>query len=530
MSDTFYPARAGVAAFVARAGHAGSVEHTPLDTPGWGIRRIGYWYALPLVNGDATGFTASPAVSGLFRARTRAHIRKERWTRWAHARWAAEQPLWERDAAYGLARRLTEGHYERLGSAYLEALSAEDLAEAWVCEHCPAGADHVARETTTVMVDGGTEEWCTACVDDGARECGRRRCTATVDDDATVEVDGCQWCPDCAETHASVCQHCDAYTEEARQVTTSRGREQSWCESCAEYDAVQCSGCRGYFEEIGEYCDGCEPEEDGDEDEEGGGVIRAYHHHARKARPIDSPWVRAQPKPLYLGVECEVECPKGRTSRVEYAQRVCNSATEVLLGIEEDGSLQHGFEIITHPAGLDKHRAFWPALAVKGLKAHDTDTCGLHIHLSRDALRPLTIGRMQVFLHDPANKAFVEGVCRRSFNRYALSIKAKLTDHCGRSDRYEALNLTNSKTVELRLPRGSIQPSTILGTLEFCYALVRFCEQASNADLTASSFLAFITTDAMLADTRALRTYLVTRSLAPQEAMKLPKPKTEKAA
>ena len=495
---------------------------TPLSVArradGCGLLEWNAWRTRTVVHGDVE--------RGWHHARrhytTRAQWEAEQTAMWALARWDAEQPLWERSAAYSHAMTLTDAHYERLGSAYLEALCDADMVDCWVCDHCPSGADHTAVATTTVVTDSGEEQWCGACADD-ASECRRSRCHTMVEDGATVEVDGDQWCPSCAEEYAYTCQSCDYRTQETSTVITRRNGEQQWCDSCAG-DAYRCEGCEERFERLnGDYCDACQPEEEEEE-----GLVKSYHHHKNKGRPIESEWTRAQHRPLFFGVECEVECPEDSDVK-DYARKVVDSATQCLLGLEEDGSLEHGFEIITHPAGLDTHRRFWEGLKTKGLTSHDTTTCGLHVHMSKAALRPLTIGRMQVFIHEPSNAPFVEGVCRRTFNRYAKSIAPKLTDHTDRPDRYEALNLTNSKTVELRLPKGSIQPATIMGTLEFCYALIRFCEQASNACLTTKAFLAFITTDAMLSDTRALRTYLVTRGLADAPTMKLPKP-NKKAA
>ena len=60
--------------------------------------------------------------------------------------------------------------------------------------------------------------------------------------------------------------------------------------------------------------------------------------------------------------------------------------------IKHDGSIDEGFEIVTHPMSLDYHknnmpweRIFEKALAMD-YRSHQTSTCGLHIHVDRMAL------------------------------------------------------------------------------------------------------------------------------------------------
>ena len=59
--------------------------------------------------------------------------------------------------------------------------------------------------------------------------------------------------------------------------------------------------------------------------------------------------------------------------------------------IEQGGSLEDGLEIVTHPMSLDYQRTHmpWEALCRKaislGYLSHRAGTCGLHVHVSRDA-------------------------------------------------------------------------------------------------------------------------------------------------
>ncbi len=58
---------------------------------------------------------------------------------------------------------------------------------------------------------------------------------------------------------------------------------------------------------------------------------------------------------------------------------------------KHDGSLEDGFEIVTHPMSLEYHEKHMPWAAVlqeavsMGYRSHQAGTCGLHIHVSRSA-------------------------------------------------------------------------------------------------------------------------------------------------
>jgi len=103
--------------------------------------------------------------------------------------------------------------------------------------------------------------------------------------------------------------------------------------------------------------------------------------------------------PLYLGVELEVdrERKQGRRRIVDWHENPDGvldplsllSQSNTLFYFKDDGSLDNGFELVTHPCSLSYHQASFPwqdvleELKKTGLQSHNTQTCGLHIHASR---------------------------------------------------------------------------------------------------------------------------------------------------
>ena len=131
------------------------------------------------------------------------------------------------------------------------------------------------------------------------------------------------------------------------------------------------------------------------------------------------------------------------------------------------------------------HRMPWAQLCEKavelGYLSHRTATCGLHVHISRsafgldEAAQDSAIAQGALFLREALGRAAqvqpphtppagavgrplrIQGAARE------LLDYAKKGYHGGR---YTCVNLQNRDTVEFRMFRGTLKPSTILATLE----------------------------------------------------------------
>lgn len=442
---------------------------------------------------------------------------------------------------------------------------SDDESEEW-CEKCVEDLSkcdkcgELAKKLEDIITGvSETEEWCPSCASSDTDTC--ESCEKLASDRVTDDVGGDTWCPDCVEDGAFTCFRCEDLEkkDEAVRVRTSerggrRAEYEEYCESCVRRRTFECCHCEETIssevdqEEVdgntwcdwcrennASYCEGCEVyyyDDDHNHEEDTGGISEYHSGRRRGFQPIDSPWIQRQKKPpVYFGVELEVEAKEGYL-RSDAIEKVRNSVSdEFIASIERDGSLDalRGFEIITQPAGLDVHRHEWRMVDLKNVVSHDSPRCGLHVHMTRNAITKLTLGRMAEFLNDDNNRVFLETLMRRTFNNYAKQVKGMKISSVQkpRHERYEVLNLTNEKTVEFRLPKGSTKPQAIIGTVEFCNALIRFCEVVSSRHLNVPAFKRFIVQDEMLQDTAFLRGYMVDRGLATDAEMRLPKIKPE---
>lgn len=246
-------------------------------------------------------------------------------------------------------------------------------------------------------------------------------------------------------------------------------------------------------------------------------LIGTYHSRDRVGRQpfIHSDWTKQNDR--FMGVELEVEVKDGSID--DHVTALNDKLNDGEVGkrvyFEADGSLTHGFEIITNPMGLDSHRELWSALQdldlISGMRSHNTSTCGLHVHVSRNNMHTMQINKMNVFLNHPDNQALVKAIARRYDVNYARIAQKRLsTAHKYDVERRDALNITNDRTVEFRIFKGTLKYDTLIAAIEFANAVVNFTMPASPAgfDLSTQRFIDFIDSPAQRSETKYLRANL----------------------
>jgi len=265
-----------------------------------------------------------------------------------------------------------------------------------------------------------------------------------------------------------------------------------------------------------------------DDDEEELENIRSYHTSAESLGHIPSKYDKRTPRVL-LGLELEMEI-KDNYCRDERAGLLLDGIGEYdnyrYALCEEDGSLEHGFEMVTAYTGLDVHAKqleFFKS-GLRGAISHDSDNCGLHVHICKADMSTLHGAKMILFINDQANQKLIKAIARRDDSSYAKFknkqgdkdwLKSAMTCESKRSqlrnlnhDRYEALNFKNDKTIEFRLFKGSLVYETIMSCLEFTYATWFFTRESSTKNMTIDGFLKFICANENRGDTKFLRAYL----------------------
>ena len=310
------------------------------------------------------------------------------------------------------------------------------------------------------------------------------------------------------------------------------------CSSCA--DNYVWSEYRETYITEDDYADE-EDEEDDPEYEN----IGSYHSSKRYLGHIPSAYDNRKPRVL-LGLELEMEANRSSVGDLdERAEHLLDSiawATDTkgnrtrYCALEQDGSLDYGFEMVTGYTGLDVHQEQLKFFknTFEGMRSHDTKTCGLHIHICKSDMSIYHAMKMVLFINDTGNANLVRSLARRDASSYAKfkdkkgdtswykdasRARASKTDklRCLNADRYEALNFQNEKTIEFRLFKGTLKYETIMACLEFTYATWFFCRDTSAYDLTSEKFLEFIQKPQNKGDTKFLRAYLMEKGFIPEK-------------
>lgn len=172
--------------------------------------------------------------------------------------------------------------------------------------------------------------------------------------------------------------------------------------------------------------------------------------------------------------------------------------------IESDSSIpNYGMEIITAPFTLNAayelpFKELFDYLKSKNIMAYgvtSTDNgngCGGHIHMSKGQQWKDITALMAMFLDQ--NKEIVQIICKRPFTGYARNNLANLYKSSKRyciptvkeyvlsnsDDHSNILNLQHIKTIEFRLPIGTLNYETKMAHLEFIANLYKCCEDVVN--------------------------------------------------
>ena len=324
------------------------------------------------------------------------------------------------------------------------------------------------------------------------------RCGCEIENDDYNCVDDDILCEDCADEYCVRCDHCgdliyrnDAVCDEDTEL----------CEHCYDSHYNRCYECgriirndESYYADDYDFCFNC---------------YDKRHNSIREYSYKPSPIFYGEGK-RFLGVELEVDVGGHGDENAEELQNIANYPNEQIY-IKSDGSIDDGFEIVTHPMTLDYHmnQFCWSEIlhrAVQmGYRSHQTSTCGLHVHVSRTGLgnsyeeQETTISRILFFVEQHWNELL--RFSRRSeysMNRWAARHgyehdPKKLLDKA-KSDynRYVAVNLLNSNTIEFRLFRGTLKLNTILATLQLVNAICETAIRLSDSGLQALSWSEFV--------------------------------------
>jgi hypothetical protein len=181
---------------------------------------------------------------------------------------------------------------------------------------------------------------------------------------------------------------------------------------------------------------------------------------------------------LYLGCELEYETSHYDNARMKVGRILNGHAI-----MKSDGSINHGFEIVTCPATMDiQLEVFKKFFDKRPEELEAKSNTGMHVHVSRKPLSLLTVGKLTEFMNKNDNRKFIEFIAGRKANHYCAFQNRTVTfpwTH-QRGDRYNTLNLQNEQTIEFRIFSSPLTYEDFASKVQFCQALVDYAKPAQS--------------------------------------------------
>ena len=348
------------------------------------------------------------------------------------------------------------------------------------CNEC-----HDIRDTDD-SVTVHDELWCTSC----ASYCGN--CSDGMPSENSHTVDNDEWCDFCYENHSYYCESC---SESSSETSTYVG-DDPYCNNCYSENCYYCDDCdESYHNDYP--CDCRESNTIEGKCCRGFRASNTIHDYSCKPAPI---FKGVSKHKMYLGLELETEM-----RRVDDGSLFASSALQGIAYLKHDGSISSGFEIVTHPHTHEQYRdnstLLWDTIETLrkdyDARSWDTDTCGLHIHLSRDGFSSgAHLHRFIAFVYRNAPHMMKFAGRKSRFARFndvytfdeydrpVFSIKHKVGNpDRNNTERYSAVNTQNKNTIELRFFRGTMNTSSVLSALDLAQAMVEYTRELRLDDV-----------------------------------------------
>lgn len=338
-------------------------------------------------------------------------------------------------------------------------------------------------------------------------ECSRfcENCeTTTCADNAYVINGRVIWCEDCKNEHAFYCDRCflyygsnsvsSHYFEGSDYCENCINQVADWCEHCDEWEYSD-ARCQDYREENNEYSR-----------TDYATILKSYNY---KPEPV---FHGTDKHGLFIGIELEIESPDGNSRQSKDANVYAHQELELghnYAYMKQDGSLDTGFEIVTHPFSYDfitsdKFKPFLSALDTlredHGMRSWDivrrdssniglVPANGLHLHLSRAGFKNgLHIHKFLYLIYsnvegmvkfagrvNPRYATFQDVWSFDDYGRPYRNLSAKSKQHNNNEGtRHSAVNMNNKDTIELRWFRGTLNPKSVLARIELAHSAVEY--------------------------------------------------------
>lgn len=319
------------------------------------------------------------------------------------------------------------------------------------------------------------------------------------------EFEGKLYCADCLALETIVCEYCG---QRINREDNAGNDSVHLCDNCFENRYTVCEECgRIILNEYASYISGSDDP-----------LCNDCYHRLRDSSPIHDYFYKPEPvfygeDNRFFGVELEVDDAGELDCNAESAMEIANTKGREHIYCKHDGSLDDGFEIVTHPMTLQYHQNEmpWDELLSKlrdmRYLSHQAGSCGLHVHVNRDTFgetvseQDACIARVLYFVEKHweellkfsrrTNRQLDRWAARYGYKDYPKEILDRAK--CGGSNgRYSCVNLENRNTIEFRMFRGTLKLNTLIATLQLVNRICDVAYALSDDEIKSMSWTTFV--------------------------------------
>ena len=369
------------------------------------------------------------------------------------------------------------------------------------CKHCNK-YHHVNVHRIYVDIDGIS----TICHKSWAKHYFRcTMCNQTHGLDARSTISN-TICTACAKD-IILCEHCERPTllsnviqSEGLSICQRCARNLGTCDSCKKQSLTTAST----YEDNSLYlCKTCRHAT--------GKATRWNWRHRPKFIPHTLP---DEKNPILIGIENEISANHKTKVVNDYdlANQVTKLYSEDLVYIMYDGTIDYGFEIVTHPMSYEFFKTLnLNAIVPKGTV--ESKTTGMHIHISRTAFTEYSLYLFMRFIS--TNPVFITAIAGRSpggAHQWALTPEGEVVEKAkGRRghSKYVDVNIDHRESIEIRIFKGATETDQVLRNVQFVYSLAQYCN-TTDPKLTLNHYSNWLSSQK---EFTTLQSYVLTQSL-----------------
>lgn len=363
------------------------------------------------------------------------------------------------------------------------------MSKKYNCEYCNNEVE-IEVETSEEEIMA-SEHLCEDCFYDMYSYCDYCGSIELRDDLMWLENNETVVCEHCTDHNDNIiwCEEHERYEYQDEDDIIILANGNTICRDAYEYNYFTCEDCGEVYHT--DYACWCEYEECyycGDcIDNHVSEYISEYHDHDYDEFKMTDEDEENDNK-LFFGMEIEIEAKYRSNSHDILAEAILNQTNDFVF--EQDGSLNNGFEIISMPFSRNYMKETLEDdlyAMLQTINKHNYEgknTCGLHFHVSYDAIRSIP-NLLKIVEYYKEELTILSRREESSLNRWSPFYtknfdKEEITNEMieeivdDYQSRYHAINLDNNYTVEFRIFKSTTDHKTLMATWELVNNIVAF--------------------------------------------------------